>query len=117
MRAVRLHFSICAVLLACSALAAPASRPDTRRPEPTDIPAFELLPTGGLRREGSGWSCLSNVVAIAAGAHHNIALKADGTVVTWSNRGTWMTDVPPGLSGIVGIWAAINFSSMAIAKD
>jgi alpha-tubulin suppressor-like RCC1 family protein len=32
--------------------------------------------------------CLTNVVAIAGGGYHSLALKADGTVVGWSNFNT-----------------------------
>lgn len=35
---------------------------------------------------------LSNVVAIAAGSYHNLALKSDGTVVTW---GSYFNDYSP----------------------
>ena len=30
---------------------------------------------------------LTNVIAISAGLYHSIALKNDGTVVTWGNNG------------------------------
>jgi hypothetical protein len=55
---------------------------------------------------------LSNVVAIAAGAH-GMALQADGSMVLWG-----MTNPPPplGLSNIIGIAAGHGFAA-AIAGD
>jgi alpha-tubulin suppressor-like RCC1 family protein len=71
---------------------------------------------------------LGNVVAIAAGAYHSMALKSDGTVWTWGLNdlgqlgiGTNTTDnnMPvqvPGLSGVVAI-AAGAYHSMALTSD
>jgi len=58
---------------------------------------------------------LSNVVAIAAGSSHSLALKSDGTVVSW---GTWGTDqlrVPDGLANVVAIGA--GGGSVALKAD
>ncbi len=46
------------------------------------------------------------MVAIAAGDHHNLALKTDGTVVQWPDG----TNVPPGLTKVVRIYAGGNHS-------
>ena len=46
---------------------------------------------------------LRNVVAIAAGDDHSLALKADGTVVAWGNSEFGDTTVPPGLTNVVAI--------------
>jgi len=46
---------------------------------------------------------LSNVVAVAGGAYHSLALKSDGTVVAWGYNGDGETNVPPGLSNVVAI--------------
>jgi alpha-tubulin suppressor-like RCC1 family protein len=52
---------------------------------------------------------LTNVVAISAGLHHKLALKADGHVVAWGGIGMESsTNVPPGLSGVVAIAAGDN---------
>ena len=59
---------------------------------------------------------LSNVVAIASGGWHNLALKSNGTVVAWgAGQGTntlvdWGQNVvPPGLSNVVQVAAgAVN---------
>ena len=56
---------------------------------------------------------LSDVVAIAAGVYHNLALKADGTVVTW---GDYSTPVPADLSNVIAI-AAGDAHSVALKAD
>ena len=48
---------------------------------------------------------LTNVVAIAAGFGNDIALKADGTVVTWGDNQYGQTNVPSGLSNVVAVSA------------
>jgi len=46
---------------------------------------------------------LSNVVAIAAGARHSVALKNDGAVVAWGNNQYGQTNVPSGLTNVVAV--------------
>ena len=41
---------------------------------------------------------LTGVVAISAGAYHSLALKSDGTVVTWGQNGDPQLAVPAGLT-------------------
>lgn len=53
-------------------------------------------------------SGLSNVVAIATGAAHSLALTAAGQVIAWGS-GT-ATNVPSGLSRVVAIAAGADFS-------
>ena len=50
---------------------------------------------------------LGDVVAIAAGGGHTVALKQieDGTVVAWGHNGYGQTKVPAGLNGVVAIAA------------
>jgi hypothetical protein len=48
---------------------------------------------------------LSNVVAIAGGYDHSLALKADGTVTAWGYNDYGQTNVPGGLSTVVTIAA------------
>jgi hypothetical protein len=55
-------------------------------------------------------------VAIAAGYLHNLALKADGTVVGWGYDGEGETDVPAGLSNVVAV-AAGAWHSLALKND
>ena len=66
---------------------------------------------------------LSNVVAIAAGgAPFSLALRRDGTVVEWSERGGWdayepvLDATPPGLFGVVAI-AAGRKHRLALKSD
>ena len=64
---------------------------------------------------------LKNIRAIAAGSGHSLALKADGTVVTWgwniagvTNYG--VTTPPSNLDGVVSI-AAGGYVSMALRAN
>jgi hypothetical protein len=59
---------------------------------------------------------LSNAVAIAAGNGHNLALRTDGTVVSWGYNQDGATDVPVGLSNVVAI-AAGQGDSLALRGD
>lgn len=49
---------------------------------------------------------LSNVVAIAAGPVHNLALKQDGTVAAWGFNDNGELNVPIGLTNIVAVAAS-----------
>jgi len=70
----------------------------------------------------NGWgqtdvpSGLSNVVAIAAGYGHTLALTAEGGVVGWGNNSSGQTRVPSGLSNVVGI-AAGGGHSLALTAE
>src|SRR6185295_11666866 len=48
---------------------------------------------------------LTNVVAVAAGLDHSLALQLNGTVVAWGDYGVGQTNVPPGLANVVAIAA------------
>lgn len=61
-------------------------------------------------------SGLSNVVAIAAGGSHNLALTADGRVAAWGLNNTGQSAVPPGLTAVVAIDAGANHS-LALTSD
>lgn len=56
---------------------------------------------------------LNDVIAIAAGDYHNLALKGDGTVVAWGYNEFAQTNVPFGLSNVVAI-AANEYHSAAL---
>ena len=45
--------------------------------------------------------CLSDVVAIDAGYWHVLALKSDGTVVTWGWDGYDLDIIPEGLDNVI----------------
>jgi alpha-tubulin suppressor-like RCC1 family protein len=69
--------------------------------------------SGGENNVPSG---LSNVIAIAAGAFHNLALKSDGTVVAWGHNSFGEASVPAGLSNVIAIGAAGD-ASLALKFD
>jgi sugar lactone lactonase YvrE len=58
----------------------------------------------------------TNVVTIAAGGWHNLALRSDGTVVAWGDDSAGQSDVPPTLTGVLAI-AAGGYHSLAIKSD
>jgi hypothetical protein len=64
---------------------------------------------------------LSNVVAIAAGSWHSIAVRADGTAVMWGGNGQGQRQPPPGLppvlaaAGGAGHTVAIQANTTAVA--
>lgn len=77
--------------------------------------------SGGLRLGFplAGWGYNSNgqldlpreetvFTAIAAGGHHSLALRADGTVVGWGNNGQGQTNIPNG--SFIGVSAGDAFS-------
>ena len=86
------------------------------RQRATASSATAAPPTVSLRYRVSG---LSDVVAIAAGRRHSLALKADGTVWAWGNNtdgqlgdGTTTDRLTPvqvsGLSDVVAIAAGLR---------
>ncbi|HLP77087.1 MAG TPA: immunoglobulin domain-containing protein, partial [Candidatus Paceibacterota bacterium] len=58
----------------------------------------------------------TNIIAMAAGDTHCLALKADGTVVAWGYSSSGQTNVPPGLSNVVSI-AAGSTHSLALRNN
>ncbi len=58
-----------------------------------------------------GGQVLSNVVSIAASRGYSLALKKDGTVVSWGRmvNGLYPVNVPTGLSNVTAIAAGENF--------
>jgi alpha-tubulin suppressor-like RCC1 family protein len=59
---------------------------------------------------------LTNIVAIAEGFDHSLALKATGTVVAWGNNFDGQLNVPVGLSNVVAI-AAGGYHNLALKSD
>ena len=58
----------------------------------------------------------TNLVAIAAGAWHNLGLRANGTVLAWGDDQAGQCDVPAGLSNALAI-AAGGYHNLAIQAD
>ena len=56
------------------------------------------------------------MTAVAAGSYHSLALKADGTVVSWGHNTSGQTNVPASLSNVVAI-AAGGRHSLALKED
>ena len=59
---------------------------------------------------------LSNVVAVAAGSWHSLALGADGIVTAWGLNFFGQTDVPPGLSNVLAVTAG-EYQSLALRSN
>lgn len=59
---------------------------------------------------------LANVVAVAAGDYHNLALKADGTVVAWGSNIGGQTNVPASATNLIAI-AAGSAHCLALRAD
>jgi hypothetical protein len=61
-------------------------------------------------------SNLTNVIAIAAGAYHGLALQSNGTVVAWGYNGYYQTNVPANLTNVVAV-AAGDEHSLALQSN
>jgi hypothetical protein len=59
---------------------------------------------------------LSNAMAVAAGAFHTLALRADGTVAAWGDSTDGQTDVPPTATNVIAI-AAGYWHGLALRGD
>jgi hypothetical protein len=59
---------------------------------------------------------VTNIIAIAAGGQHYLALRADGTVIAWGNNSFGQISIPPGLNQVVAI-AAGDYHSTALRAD
>ena len=59
---------------------------------------------------------LSDVVAVAGGYGHSLALRKDGTVVAWGDDSTGQTNVPSSVSNVVAV-AGGYYHSLALRRD
>ncbi len=59
---------------------------------------------------------LTNVLAVAGGYAHSLALKKDGTIVAWGGNEMGQSSVPAGLSNVVAV-AGGGFHSLALKGD
>ncbi len=98
-----------------------AAEPQTVRAGP-DIVAWGSINVNGFAPNPENYERitvpdgLSNVVAIAAGSEHSLALTAEGRVVAWGYSGWGQLNVPSGLSNVVAI-AAGRDHSLALTAD
>lgn len=59
---------------------------------------------------------LTNLIAIAAGTQHDLALRGDGTIIGWGNNAAGESVEPAGLSNVIAISAG-NYGSLALKSD
>ncbi len=59
---------------------------------------------------------LTNVLSVAGGGAHSLALRAGGTVVAWGDNSYGQTSVPGGLANVVAIAAGL-YHSLALQSD
>jgi autotransporter-associated beta strand protein len=57
-----------------------------------------------------------NLIAVAAGSYHSLALRSDGTVLAWGDDSDGQCDVPGGLTDALAI-AAGGYHSLAIRAN
>jgi polygalacturonase len=85
----------------------------------TPAPSCPLSVTGwgyNLDGEVSPPTTLTNVVAIASGYYHGLALNSDDSVVAWGDNTFRETTIPPGLSNAMAISAGA-LHSLALASN
>ncbi len=76
------------------------------------LDSVERIPDGGARLPDG----LKDVLSVAAGRYHGLALKGDGTVVAWGRDTYNQTIVPNDLYGVVAIAAGAEHS-VALKAD
>ena len=70
-----------------------------------------IILSGPISRRG-----FSNIAAIAAGDQHSLALKTDGTVITWGANNSGQTNVPTELSQVMAV-ARSSEHSLALKSN
>ncbi len=90
------------------------SAPDDR----ADAPTGAILLAWGDNQsvQSSLPSALHEVIDLAAGATHNLAVRSDGAVTAWGNNDHGQCDVPAGLQQVTAV-AAGNQHSLALTHD
>ncbi|MFA6135278.1 MAG: immunoglobulin domain-containing protein, partial [Phycisphaerae bacterium] len=82
-------------------------------PDGTPIPPRQLR---GLTYYNNATPALTDVLAIASGVGHSLALRSNGSVFTWKLNDQGQTSVPAGLNDAIAIAAGGN-SSFALRSD
>lgn len=85
----------------------------TLRSYPAPIPGHVISWGYDFNGQSTPPSDLNDVIAVAAGQAHNLALRANGTVVAWGDPN--FASVPLGLSNVIAI--ATAFHSVALKSD
>jgi hypothetical protein len=127
MKSKQLQFLVAVVSLTCAeptVVSTSASYVFTVSRDRNPVANFALMPcTTSVVGWGDNYygetttpAGLSNVVAIAAGDRHNLALKSDGTAVGWGSNADGQAATPAGLNNVVAI-AAGWFHSLALKSD
>jgi Regulator of chromosome condensation (RCC1) repeat len=70
----------------------------------------------GVTGTAGGLRVLGNIVPMAGGGAHSLALKSDGTVIGWGGNGAGQTTTPTGLTNVTAITAG-GFNSLALKGD
>lgn len=85
---------------------------------PTDFPAGRMLLAWGANDDGQTLlpPVVDELIDLAAGGSHNLALKRDGTVLAWGANGDGQTTLPEGLQDGVAV-AAGDLHSLVLKSD
>lgn len=78
--------------------------------------AQELVGWGDNRFNQASPPDIRDITQVAAGSHHNVALRSDGTVIAWGSNWTGQADVPEGLTDVVQV-AAGSKHTVALRGD
>lgn len=82
-----------------------------------EVPVVAWSPTNSWREDGRIQGVvpqdLTDVVQLAAGSDHFVALRSDGTVTAWSSEGEPGIAVPEGLTGVahVAAWRQVSVAA------
>lgn len=80
-------------------------------------PPLPIVATGdNAFNQGMVSDTISNIVAVAGGDWHTLALQQDGRVIAWGHNWAGQCDVPQTLSNVVAI-AAGGYHSLALRAD
>jgi alpha-tubulin suppressor-like RCC1 family protein len=86
--------------------------------ESSSFPDGTMLVAWGKNESGQSTEPvdMGEIIGVAAGGTHSMALRFDGSVVAWGGNEQGQSDVPVGLSGVVAI-AAGKYHSVALTRS